>query len=150
MKQQLLSDLSYDEDDFFHKEIEQYRMQSNNIGSHYTKCNAVLENGYVCTSTVEYDTTTNLDALSIFQLLALKAYLKTISSNDDSYMKKIKELLTTIEMQLKNLISLISTIKDETIKIFIPSTNELQISIILLELLQQQVYNIHQSQTKSY
>jgi len=150
MKQQLLSALSYDEDDSFYKEIEQYRIQNDSMGSRYTKCNAVLENGYVCTSTVEYDTTANLDTLSIFQLLALKAYLKTMSSNDRSYMKKIRELLTTVEMQIKNLISLISTIKNEVIKIFVPNTTEFQISIILSELLQQQVYNIHQSQTKSY
>jgi len=150
MKQQLLSALSYDEDDSFYKEIEQYRIQNDSMGSRHTKCNAVLENGYVCTSTVEYDTTANLDTLSIFQLLALKAYLKTMSSNDRSYMKKIRELLTTVEMQIKNLISLISTIKNEVIKIFVPNTTEFQISIILSELLQQQVYNIHQSQTKSY
>ena len=143
-------DLSHNEDAVDEKRIQAYIDRERSINSHHRKCNAILEDGYVCTSVVEYDITADLKTLSLFGLLNLKAYLKTLQVEyNTAYGHSIKELLATVELQIQKILVAISVVKNETIKIFIPIINELQVSLILTALLKQQFLYSHQLKTNS-
>lgn len=154
-KEQLLSvfkdDISCMEDDILEQQRLKYIERERDANSYNRKCTAVLENGYVCTSAVEYDLTADLNTLSLFELIQKKAYLKSLAVDySTAYGHQIKEALETLELQIQKILVLISAVKNEIIKIFIPTVNEFQISAILVGLLKQQFLYTHQLKTNSF